>query len=260
MAKKRFRDIEIWDKEWYMELAPRLKCLVDYLYDNCDASGVWTPNWKLLNLRINDEKKLTIDDIKLIPEGNFEVLENGKIFVIEFINFQYGTLSEASPAHKPVFQAIKNNNLSNRVFNRLSNSLKEKEKDKEKEMDKEMEKETAKNSAIFEKNKHHLEPNGVKPGDPFFFLGNEVVVMAVSDYYMQRSPLIVEGELMNRGLSSRKDEVMKRFDKKYCFSNFRDIWHMTNAFKMILDNINEKPKLNGSHSSPKLTNWDAAAK
>ena len=57
-----------------------------------------------------------------------------------------------------------------------------------------------------------------------------------------------------------KNEVMKRFAKKYCFSNFRDIGHMTNAFKMILDNINEKPKLNGSHSSLKLTNWDAAAK
>lgn len=161
MAKKRFRDIEIWDKEWYMELAPRLKCLVAYLYDNCDASGVWTPNWKLLNLRINDEKKLSIEDIKLLPEDNFEVLENGKIFVIEFINFQYGTLSEASPAHKPVFQAIKNNNLSNRVFNRLYNSLKEKEKDKEKEMDKEKETESEKIAAIFEKHKHHLEPNGV---------------------------------------------------------------------------------------------------
>ena len=54
MAKKRFRDIEIWDKEWYMELSPRLKCLANYIFDNCDASGVWNPNWKLLNLRIND--------------------------------------------------------------------------------------------------------------------------------------------------------------------------------------------------------------
>lgn len=254
MAKKRFRDIEIWDKEWYMELCPRLKCLVDYLYDNCDASGVWKPNWKLLNLRINDENSLSISDIDKLPKDNFEVLENGKIFIVDFINFQYGTLSEASPAHKPIFQAIKNNNLSDRVFNRLLYSLKEKDKEKDKEM--EMEKD--KNSEIFEKNKHHLEANGVKPGDPFFFLGNAVIISKFSDYYKEKCPLIFEGEIMKRCFSSRLPEIEQKMDDKYTFSTFKDLSHMTSAFKKLLDNI-DLIKLSGVQtiSGKNLTNWNA---
>lgn len=136
MAKKRFTDIEIWDKEWYMELNPTLKCLTKYIFDKCDASGCWKPNWKLASLHINDT--VTIDDLKRLPKDQYEVLENGKIFIPDFINFQYGTLSEKSPAHNPVFTAIIKNNLSNRVFNRVLDTPKD--KDKEKDIDKDKDK------------------------------------------------------------------------------------------------------------------------
>ena len=171
MAKKRFRDIEIWDKEWYMELSPRLKCLANYIFDNCDASGVLNPNWKLLNLRINDIEPITISDIKFLPKENFEILQNGKIFLPEFINFQYGSLSEKSPAHIPIFKAIKNNNLSDRVFNRVLNTLKEKEKEKEEEKEKEKEKEEEKES-ITKKEKKITPQNLLFKDSEYFDLEN----------------------------------------------------------------------------------------
>ena len=141
MAKKRFTDIEIWDKEWFMQLTPTMKCLMKYLHDKCDASGCWKPNWKLASVHINED--VTESDLQNLPSDQYEILKNGKIFIPDFIKFQYGTLSDKSPAHKPIFIAIEKNNLSDRVFNRVSNTLQEKDiyMDKEEERDMDMEKE-----------------------------------------------------------------------------------------------------------------------
>lgn len=142
MAKKRFADTEIWNKEWFMDLTPRLKCLVRYLFDSCDPSGVWSPNWKLASLHIGEA--VEIGDVVSLPDTLVEVLPNGKIFLPGFIDFQYGQLSENSPAHKPVFLAITKNGLGTRVFNRVSNTLQEKDKVKEEEKETVKEEETAK--------------------------------------------------------------------------------------------------------------------
>jgi hypothetical protein len=136
MAKKRFTDIEIWDKEWFMDLSPKLKCLVRYLFDKCDPSGVWNPNWKLASMHIKDQ--VTEADLGSLPKDQYEILPGGKIFLPDFISFQYGFLSEKSPAHKPIFKAIEKNRLADRVFGRLSNNLQE--KDMEMEEDKEKDK------------------------------------------------------------------------------------------------------------------------
>lgn len=131
---KRMTSTEIWDKEWFMDLSPDLKCLVRYVFDNCDHAGVWSQNYKLASLRINSEIKFSDTDLLKIDGGDqFEKLPNGKIFIPDFINFQYGTLSEKSPAHNPVFKSIEKNNLHNRVFNRVSDTLKDKDKDKDRD-------------------------------------------------------------------------------------------------------------------------------
>lgn len=135
MAKKRFTDIEIWDREWYMELTPKHKCLMKYIFDKCDASGCWKPNWKLASLHINDTVKES--DLNMLPKDQYEVLPNGKIFIPDFINFQYGKISKKSPAHNPVFSAIEKNNLSDRVFNRVLDTLKEEDIDIEEEKEEE---------------------------------------------------------------------------------------------------------------------------
>lgn len=137
MAKKRFTDIEIWDREWYMSLSPKHKCLMKYIFDKCDAAGCWKPNWKLASLHINDTVEFS--DLSALPKEQYEILDSGKIFIPDFINFQYGKLSKKSPAHNPIFLALEKNNLSDRVFNRVSDTLmdKEEEKEIEKEEDKE---------------------------------------------------------------------------------------------------------------------------
>lgn len=147
MAKKRFTDIEIWDREWYMELKPVHKCLMKYIFDKCDACGCWKPNWKLASLHIGED--VNFNDLMKLPKDQYEVLESGKIFIPDFIKFQYGQLSAKSPAHNPVFLAIEKNNLSDRVFNRVYNTPKEKEKEKEKEIKEGVEGEKKRNPKNF---------------------------------------------------------------------------------------------------------------
>lgn len=136
MAKKRFTDIEIWDKEWFMKLTPKMKCLMKYLHDKCDASGCWKPNWTLASVHINEQ--VNESDLGNLPDDQYEMLPGGKIFIPDFINFQYGKLSKASPAHNPIFIAIDKNNLSNRVFNRVPDTLQEKDKEEDKDKEEEI--------------------------------------------------------------------------------------------------------------------------
>lgn len=135
MAKKRFTDIEIWDKEWYMELKPVYKCLIKYMFDKCDACGCWKPNWKLASFHIGET--VTLEDLKKLPQDQYEILESGKIWIPEFINFQYGQLSKNSPAHKPIFSALEKNNLMGRLlidYQYPTNNLMDKDKEKDKEI------------------------------------------------------------------------------------------------------------------------------
>lgn len=132
---KRFTDTQLWEKAWFMRLKPKHKCLWNFLKDRCDQSGVWEPNWELASIYIGEP--ITVKDLYELG-GHVELLKNGKVYIPDFINFQYGRISENSPAHKPVFRAIEKNNLSDRVFNRVSNTLQEKEKDKEEEMEEEI--------------------------------------------------------------------------------------------------------------------------
>lgn len=131
---KRFTDTQIWEKEWFMKLKPKHKCLWRYLTERCDQSGVWEQNWQLASIYIGEP--VAWEDLKVFGH-HVEILTTGKVFIPDFINFQYGQLSEKSPAHKPIFRAIQKNNLANRVFNRVSNTLQEKEEEKEMVMEEE---------------------------------------------------------------------------------------------------------------------------
>jgi len=125
---KRFTDTGIWEKEWFMKLSPKHKCLFRYLTERCDAAGVWEPNWKLASIYIGED----VDFSDTVPfSDQLEKLPNGKIWLTGFITFQYGKLSDKSPAHIPVFKSIEKNSLYDRVFNRVSNRVVEKEKYKE---------------------------------------------------------------------------------------------------------------------------------
>lgn len=102
---KRFTDTELWDKEWFMKLSPKLKCLVKMVRDKCDLSGVWSPNWIIANTYIGES--VTEDELLSIDGGKqFIKISTGKIFCVDFIEFQYGKLGENSAFHKRILQLL----------------------------------------------------------------------------------------------------------------------------------------------------------
>lgn len=106
---KRFTDTDIWEKEWYMSLNPKLKCLVSYVRDKCDIAGIWKPNFMLASYVIGE--KVTEEELLLIDEGRqFEKLDSYKIICVDFVKFQYGSeLNPSSPIHRKVIDILEKN-------------------------------------------------------------------------------------------------------------------------------------------------------
>lgn len=145
---KRFADTDIWDKEWFMNLSCKHKCLMKYIFDKCDVAGIWTPNWTLASQQIKEPvTKADLDFVK----NQIEELPNGKIFIPDFISFQYGKLSEKCKPHEKIIQILKKYNLFDRVSKGYIypiHTLQEKDKDKEEEMETEKEEEFGKSENL----------------------------------------------------------------------------------------------------------------
>ena len=137
---KRFTDTELWDKPWFMELKPKLKCLIKMVRDKCDLCGVWNPNWQLASMYVGE--KVSEKELLAIDGGRqFAKIDGGKIFCIGFIQFQYGSLSEKSPVHRKIIGMLDNHKIDYKhPINRVQEKEEEKEEDKESEKEKAKEK------------------------------------------------------------------------------------------------------------------------
>jgi hypothetical protein len=128
---KRFSDTELWDKGWFMALSQKHKLLIQFLFSKCDGSGVWDANYALASVYVGES--VTKNDICALSE-QAEILENGKIFLPDFVHFQYGKLTEKCKPHLKVIELLKKHNLFERVYKGYTkgiNTLEEKEEEKE---------------------------------------------------------------------------------------------------------------------------------
>jgi hypothetical protein len=154
---KRFTDNGIWKKGWFMKLPAHLKLFWQYLRDDCDAAGVWEPNFDIASVFVGES--ISEKDLEVFGD-RVEKLTNGKFWLTTFIEFQYNNnLSEKSPAHKPIISSLKKNRLYDRVFNRVSDTLQEKDKEKDKDKEKEQEKQKVEK----ETETQSFEPAGIAP-------------------------------------------------------------------------------------------------
>lgn len=135
---KRFTDTDIWDKEWFMNLSTKHKCLIKFIFDKCDVAGIWDANWTLATTYVGE--KCSLDDLEYL-EGHLVKIRAGKFFVPDFIPFQYGMLSRTCNPHLKVISILEKHNLLEGYLKGISGEQdqdqdKEKEKDKDKEEDK----------------------------------------------------------------------------------------------------------------------------
>lgn len=139
---KRFTDTEIWDKEWFMNLKPKHKLLIKFIFDKCDVAGIWDANFTLASTYIGE--KVSETDLNFFKTSILKI-SAGKFFIKDFIEFQYGQLSEKCKPHIKVISTLKKYNLMEGYTKGMERvEEKEEDKDKEKDMEEYTEKEEEK--------------------------------------------------------------------------------------------------------------------
>ncbi len=137
---KRFTENQKWEDMWFRKLPPVSKLFWLFVVDKCDIAGFWNIDWELASFYIGAQIN---DDILMDFEGRLERMNNnGTIWVVKFIQFQYGHLNPAVNMHRSVISILKKKGLLERVQDCLtlqeglknpSGRVKDKDKDKDKD-------------------------------------------------------------------------------------------------------------------------------
>lgn len=110
---KRLTDTAKWRDPWFRKLSPELKCLWNYICDDCDLTGVWKCDFEMASFIIG--KELTDSEaFSLLNSGKERIIQlyTGYWLINDFISFQYGVLGFNSPIHKKVISLIESHRVS----------------------------------------------------------------------------------------------------------------------------------------------------
>ena len=136
---KRFTDSSKWDKGFFSDLNAKMKLTWLYLCDKCDHAGVWDINIKLLNFQTGES--CTIEEIESTFAGKIYI-KDGKLLILPFIEFQYGSLNPNNRVHQSVISKLEKLGLYQPLLSPLQGAKdKEEDKDKLKYKEKEQEEE-----------------------------------------------------------------------------------------------------------------------
>lgn len=126
---KRLTDTSKWDRASFRKLSPKLKCAWQFLCDRCDHGGIWEIDLEAMGFFIGEEFSLA----EILESFNVEQIGEDKLFIPDFIEFQYGSLNPSNRVHQSVIQraeSLKIKGLKRSLQGAMDKDI---EKDKEKE-------------------------------------------------------------------------------------------------------------------------------
>lgn len=138
---KRFTDSTKWNNKFLRSLKAPYKILWLYILDECDHAGIWQIDMEVARLKIG-EKVILSDAIKFFGNRIIVLQNEEKMFIPDFIEFQYGNLNPANKVHESIIKILSKYDLldeNNKIKAHTSPLQGAKDKDKEKEMDKDKE-------------------------------------------------------------------------------------------------------------------------
>ncbi|MDD5678415.1 MAG: hypothetical protein PHW60_10560 [Kiritimatiellae bacterium] len=109
---KRLTASDKWEDPWFRTLSLKSKLFWLFLLDRCDGAGFWKIDYDLCSFCIGetvDESILADFDIRI------EKINDDKLWVVRFVEFQYGALKEDANPHKPVIKLLAKYGLLQRV-------------------------------------------------------------------------------------------------------------------------------------------------
>lgn len=128
---KRMTDTDKWKKRFLKDLNYANKLLWLYMLDDCNHAGIWDIDLEVASIRIG----LNVDMDDLFKFGDKIVVfdNNEKVFIPDFIDFQYGELNPTSNVHKSVIALLDKYNLEGYMKGSqgVQSTLKDKDKDKD---------------------------------------------------------------------------------------------------------------------------------
>lgn len=130
---KRFTDTDKWKKKWFRQLASSEKIFWFYILDACTYAGIWEVDFELAEFFCGslDEKK-----IREVFADHYVELKKGRYwYILDYISFQYGSLSLSCKPHQPVIKSLKKFGLFD-VYSKGLDTLKEKETNKKENKEK----------------------------------------------------------------------------------------------------------------------------
>ena len=105
---KRFTETEIWNEDWYLDMPLEYRHFWHYVKDTCDHAGVWKPNVRRFNADIEKKVDLSVAlELFNAEKNRIEKLESGHWILLDFVNFQYGSvLNLKNSCHLSVFNRL----------------------------------------------------------------------------------------------------------------------------------------------------------
>lgn len=139
---KRFIDTNLFRKTFIRSLSAPHKLLWIYLFCDCSHAGIWEIDYELASLFVGS--KIKKNDLDTFGDKIVFITEN-KIFIPEFIEFQYGELKQNNNAHNSVIRDLKkysllDDNLEYNFEGLMRGLIDPMDMDKDKDMDKEKDK------------------------------------------------------------------------------------------------------------------------
>jgi len=102
---KRFIDTEIFKKKSMKILPSRYKLLYIYMFCECNHAGIWDVELDVAALRL----ELDFDEKEVLAQfgDSLRKIKDGKWYLTDFVEFQYGKLNPENRAHKSVIEILK---------------------------------------------------------------------------------------------------------------------------------------------------------
>lgn len=221
---KRLVDTEIWNKDWFLDLSIKQKLLVKFLFDNCDCAGIYEISYRTLKNCFNEEiKKEDFEGIKQI-----KFISENKIFLEDFIQFQYGItinqLNEKNNVHKGIIKSLNKNGIFSTLNQPLVNPyprvlVKDMVKDKDKDKDKEKN-----NSSLL------LSSLNKNSNPDFYFSSDKTKVFEI--YENECKNLIpLTGEKRNRKVLDKTSNFLNEIE--FDWDYFKNLCQKANELKTI---------------------------
>lgn len=144
---KRFTDTDKYKKPFIRGLKGAYKLLWDYLYHECDNSGVWIVDFDIAQIYLGFDMPVSKSEaLEVFNKDEVKIIEidgGKKWFIPSFLTFQYGELSPENRFHKSVLLKLSQNgiDLNKPLTSPLQGAMdKDKYKDKDKEQEKDKDK------------------------------------------------------------------------------------------------------------------------